>query len=318
MDTPQAVQATAQAVAQELDRILVDIVAEIFNMEQPSPRNDEEAAVEAAAEMKEYRDCQDDPVLPPIEEPTEEELALVYEHSSAHGGATPLTIRPPSTTSSEDSHSSLSSDGSVVAGHTEGKAIDAQEALDDDDSISTKDAMKLMWEEMKKLRKSMVTNSTLKRQLDQKLEGTSKEIMGKVHQAVNNSTNSINTRLIALESSQDVLQRTINSKIESEVKRQFGLFVKFSDFFTSPKMLRPQNRPQNEPKILWLHFVAYHLDVDCPKNRSSGHRDCLFISGLTLDFRHPCELFVRSIFVYLLKMSNTSPSKQLDPVPHSN
>jgi hypothetical protein len=91
IDTPQAVQATAQAVAQELDRILVDTVAEIFNMEQvettaavtrasrstspaneplatqPSPRNDEEAAVEAAAEMEEYRDCQEDPVLPPIE-----------------------------------------------------------------------------------------------------------------------------------------------------------------------------------------------------------------------------------------------------------
>ena len=34
MDTPQAVQETAHAVAQELDRILVETVGEIFNMEQ--------------------------------------------------------------------------------------------------------------------------------------------------------------------------------------------------------------------------------------------------------------------------------------------
>ena len=162
MDTPQAVQATAQAVAQELDRILVDTVAEIFNMEQvettaavtrasrstspaneplatqPSPRNVEEAAVEAAADLEESRDCQDDPILPPIEDPTEEELAMVFEHSSPHGGATPLTVRPPSPTSSEASHSSLSSDGYVMAGRTTEAAIGAlAPAAPDEDDDST-------------------------------------------------------------------------------------------------------------------------------------------------------------------------------------
>ena len=103
----------------------------------------------------------------------------------------------------------------------------------------------------------------------------------------------------------------------------FGLFVKFQRFFPFHRKCsyhkiyhkfcgcilwkKPQNFvvafcgiPQN--------FVAYHLDVDRPNNnnRSSGHpRDCLHISGLPLYFRNPLELFVsRSIFVYLLKMSN--------------
>jgi uncharacterized protein (DUF3084 family) len=93
----------------------------------------------------------------------------------------------------------------------------------DDDSINTRSAMRLMGEEMKKINGRMdavVTTSTLTQQLDKKLEETSRDIMGKVHQVVNTSTNAINTKLATLESAQDLIQKTMTSKIESEVKRQ--------------------------------------------------------------------------------------------------
>jgi hypothetical protein len=79
---PQAIQETELAVAQELDQILVETVAEVFQMDkrggviaaaahvsrptspsneplatQPSPRNEEEEAAEAAVKMEEFKDC---------------------------------------------------------------------------------------------------------------------------------------------------------------------------------------------------------------------------------------------------------------------
>ena len=79
--TPQAIQETELAVAQELDQILVETVTEVFQMDkggviaaaahvsrptspsneplatQPSPRNEEEEAAEAAVKMEEFKDC---------------------------------------------------------------------------------------------------------------------------------------------------------------------------------------------------------------------------------------------------------------------
>ena len=46
--------------------------------------------------------------------------------------------------------------------------------------------------------------------------------------------------------------------------------------------------PQNYLLVVPQNFVAYHLDVDRPNNRSSGHRDCLHISGLPLESVSKC------------------------------
>ena len=124
------------------------------------------------------------------------------------GSVPPLDVHRQSSSSRADSQSLVGSVGSTKLKPTAVVETDNHGAQLDDDSISTRSAMRLMWEEMKKINKRMdqvVTKSTLTRQLDQKLEGTTKDIMGKVHQVVNNSTNSLKTKLETLESNQDLL-----------------------------------------------------------------------------------------------------------------
>ena len=59
-------------------------------------------------------------------------------------------------------------------------------------------------------------------------------------------------------------------------------------------------------------IVADHLDIDRPNNRSSGHRDCLHISGLPLDtiYRRAADLLRIDEALLRLRSKDEFPEMQ--------